>query len=94
MTYPLFLVIFLLAPILALGVWWRHDIRQRWWQHAVLAIIIATLLYTTPWDNYLVATRVWYYDTARVWNSVLGYVPLEEYLFSLMCRKSALGKIV
>lgn len=58
MTYPLFLVIFLLAPILALGVWWRHGIRHRWWQHAVLAIIIAALLYTTPWDNYLVATRV------------------------------------
>ena len=84
MTYPTFLVIFLLAPILVLGFRWRNDIRQGWWQRAAIGTIIAALMYTTPWDNYLVATRVWYYDTARVWNVVLGYVPLEEYLFFIL----------
>ncbi len=46
--------------------------------------ILVALAYTTPWDNYLVATGVWYYDPARVWNIVLGYVPLEEYLFFVL----------
>lgn len=81
MTYPIFLAIFLLLPIGILSVWWRNDVRQGWWLRAVAFTIIASFLYTTPWDNYLVATRVWYYDTTRVWNIVLGYVPLEEYLF-------------
>ena len=39
------------------------------------------LLYTTPWDNYLVATRVWWYDPDLVLGFTFGYVPLEEYLF-------------
>ena len=84
MTYPIFLVIFLLAPIAVLGVRWRRDIQQRWWQHTVIAMTITALIYTTPWDNFLVGTRVWYYDPARVWNVVLGYVPLEEYLFFIL----------
>lgn len=84
MTYPIFLLIFLLVPIVLLSVWWRNDVRQAWWLRAVIATIVAALIYTTPWDNYLVATRVWYYDTARVWNIVLGYVPLEEYLFFVL----------
>lgn len=41
------------------------------------------LAYTTPWDNYLVATRVWWYDPDLVTGIVLGYVPLEEYIFFL-----------
>ena len=84
MTYPIFLLVFLLAPVVVLSLRWRNDIRQGWWQRAVIATTIAALIYTTPWDNYLVATRVWYYDPARVWNVVLGYVPLEEYLFFIL----------
>jgi lycopene cyclase domain-containing protein len=44
--------------------------------HAVIA-----LLYTTIWDNYLVATRVWWYDPAKVTGITLGWVPIEEYTF-------------
>ena len=39
------------------------------------------VLYTAPWDNYLVATKVWWYDPALVSGMVLGYVPIEEYVF-------------
>jgi len=44
--------------------------------HVLLAVI-----YTTPWDNYLVATGVWYYNPDLVTGIVLGYVPIEEYTF-------------
>jgi len=49
---------------------------------AALAVhVAAALIYTTPWDNYLVATRVWYYNPALVAGVTLGWVPLEEYIF-------------
>jgi lycopene cyclase domain-containing protein len=39
------------------------------------------LIYTTPWDNYLVATGVWYYDPRLVTGIRIGWVPIEEYTF-------------
>jgi len=44
--------------------------------HVLLAVV-----YTTPWDNYLVATGVWYYNPDLVTGIVFGYVPIEEYTF-------------
>jgi lycopene cyclase domain-containing protein len=92
MSYPLFLFLFLVIPILVLGLWLREKIRARWWLAAVGFTILAALVYTTPWDNYLVATGVWYYDPTRVWGIVLGYVPLEEYLFFVL--QPILGALV
>ncbi len=43
--------------------------------------VVLALIYTTPWDNYLVAAKVWWYDPSLVVGITLGYVPLEEYLF-------------
>lgn len=84
MTYPLFLLLFLGLPILLLAFFLRREWRQAWWLRAALFTILVALVYTTPWDNYLVATKVWYYDPTRVWNIILGWVPLEEYLFFVL----------
>jgi lycopene cyclase domain-containing protein len=43
--------------------------------------ILLAVFYTTPWDNYLVATGVWYYNPELVSGIVIGYVPIEEYTF-------------
>lgn len=50
------------------------------WLAAVTLAVIA-VVYTTPWDNYLVANRVWWYDPSLVLGITLGWVPLEEYTF-------------
>lgn len=43
------------------------------------------LVYTTPWDNYLVAQEIWTYDEGRILEQFrIGYVPLEEYLFFVL----------
>jgi putative membrane protein len=47
--------------------------------HVALAVA-----YTTPWDNYLVATKVWWYDPKLVTGFLLGYVPIEEYTFFVL----------
>ena len=49
----------------------------------VLHIIIA-VVWTTPWDNYLVASKVWWYDETLVTGITIGYVPIEEYTFFVL----------
>jgi lycopene cyclase domain-containing protein len=93
MTYLNFLIIFLGGPLVVLaalhllarragprpGTW--HS-RAAW--VAVAGHMLVALLYTTPWDNYLVANGVWTYDPALVLGITFGWVPLEEYLFFLL----------
>ncbi|MCS7038633.1 MAG: lycopene cyclase domain-containing protein, partial [Caldilineales bacterium] len=86
-----FLLRFLVLPIvLLLLIAWVDGRRGRLlpaafrafpaWAAILLHVVIA-VVYTTPWDNYLVATRVWWYDPAKVTGIVLGWVPIEEYTF-------------
>jgi len=94
MTYFGFLALFVGIPIviLLLLTWWdkrrgitfpeRFRSFSPWW---VLFIhIIIAVVYTTPWDNYLVATRVWWYDVNLVTGYVIGWVPIEEYTFFIV----------
>lgn len=94
MTYFGFLAIFLGIPIAVLSVLTIVDYRRGRWQPMALAawrpwvvmfaLVVVALVYTTPWDNYLVATRVWWYDPSLVAGLVIGYVPIEEYTFFLV----------
>lgn len=94
MTYFGFLIRFLIIPILLFGIVTILDNRNRrtiptefsatpFWMAVGLHMFIA-LAYTTLWDNYLVATRVWWYDPALVTGITIGYVPIEEYTFFVL----------
>jgi putative membrane protein len=48
------------------------------------AHVLVALVYTTPWDNYLVAQGVWWCNPALVTGLTLGYVPVEEYTFFVL----------
>lgn len=78
MTYFNFLLIFIIPPAAALT-WIVRPTRREWL--VIGALLAITYLWTTPWDNYLVGSGVWYYDRALVSGVVFGWVPLEEYLF-------------
>lgn len=94
MTYFGFLLRFLVVPILFFLViaWWDNknnrptlgfkNGRAVW--VGILIHIILAVAYTTPWDNYLVATGVWYYNPDLVTGIVIGYVPIEEYTFFVL----------
>jgi lycopene cyclase domain-containing protein len=85
MTYLQFHYLFIFPPILALlalapGIRGRIGARGLL---PVLAVPLIAFVYTTPWDNYLVFREVWWYGPDRV-LAVIGYVPIEEYLFFLL----------
>jgi lycopene cyclase domain-containing protein len=91
MTYFNFLAIFIGVPI---GILWlvnNWDNRskrpitpslsalQGW--TVIRILIVVAVIYTTPWDNYLVATGVWWYNPELVTGFTIGWVPIEEYTF-------------
>jgi lycopene cyclase domain-containing protein len=94
MTYAGFLLIFLIVPIWPLTALVVYDRSKgmsrnlssgRWLLgYSFLLLVFIAVIYTTPWDNYLVATGVWWYDASKVWGITLGWVPLEEYLFFIL----------
>jgi lycopene beta-cyclase len=93
-TYLGFLIVFLVVPILLFSLFLLRE-RQvnrklppelRGGSPGIMLsiLIVIAVIYTTPWDNYLVATRVWWYDPARVIGFVIGWVPIEEYTFFIL----------
>lgn len=85
MTYLGFHLVFILPPLLLLLVAVRRapavlGPRARW---TIPAVALIALVWTTPWDNYLVWRGVWWYGTERVIGTI-GYVPVEEYMFFVL----------
>lgn len=82
MTYLSFLVYFLLFPISILSIWMFFSKYgpKRPFIGAITLLCGLAFFYTTPWDNYLVATEVWWYGSDRIIGTI-GYVPIEEYCF-------------
>lgn len=85
MSYLAFHLVFILPPILLLTLV-QQPLANIGGRRAGLALLLITLLalvYTTPWDNYLIWRGIWGYGTNRVVGTI-GYVPIEEYLFFLL----------
>ena len=95
LTYAQFHLIFILPVLLILFlVTWR-DVRQgkpfsgrvdassTYALGGIAALLAVALIYTTPWDNYLVFKEVWGYPPGRVLMTI-GYVPIEEYAFFIL----------
>jgi lycopene cyclase domain-containing protein len=86
MTYMMFHFVFTLPAIIGLALTLPRPLREigggraRW---AIPLLCVIAFSYTTPWDNYLVAKRVWWYGADRV-IATIGYVPVEEYMFFIL----------
>ena len=90
-TYIQVLLYFIFPPLIILTVLAAKDVfsnfsvdrrNVNWLPFvALLTHVLLAVVYTTPWDNYLVATNVWWYDQGLVNGWTIGYVPIEEYTF-------------
>jgi lycopene cyclase domain-containing protein len=85
MTYFGVLAVFLIPPLILVAVlaFLRGDLRRDE-VLAVFAHVLIAVIYTTPWDNYLVATGVWWYEPSLVSGLRIGWVPIEEYTFFIL----------
>lgn len=87
MSYLQFHAVFVIPPILALLLANRGFPAVPPGRRVALVglalMALVALLYTTPWDSYLIARGVWGYGEGRVVGT-LWRVPVEEYLFFVL----------
>ncbi|EIW70021.1 hypothetical protein TREMEDRAFT_61785 [Tremella mesenterica DSM 1558] len=69
---PIFFLFAILRPVLG-----RRDVIK-----IIFLTVIATV-YTTPWDNWLIAQSGWAYPEGSVLLTI-GYIPIEEHLFFIL----------
>jgi lycopene cyclase domain-containing protein len=82
-TYGGFLLVFLVVPIAILGLALRRRMVRRWgW--SVFGLTLVAVVYTGPWDHFIISQGVLGYPPGRVWGPTIGLVPLEEYGFFVL----------
>ncbi|HEX9950876.1 MAG TPA: lycopene cyclase domain-containing protein [Rubricoccaceae bacterium] len=83
MTYLQFHLVLTLPVLVALALAQRRPVAgvgARTSLGTLAAVVGLAVVYTTPWDNYLVYRGVWTYPPDAV-VATIGYVPVEEYAF-------------
>lgn len=85
MTYLQFLLIFIIPLVIFEAVLFRkiNDSDKSYVLRGICLLALLAVVYTTPWDNYLIMTHVWSYEEHRVIGKI-GYVPIEEYSFFVL----------
>ena len=86
LSYLGFHLLFVLPPLAVLGAVAIYR-RESWWGPRPLGglgiVLFLAFVYTTPWDNLLIAEGVWWYGegttVARLWHA-----PVGEYLFFML----------
>jgi lycopene cyclase domain-containing protein len=79
-TYGLFHVLFTLPLLVLLTFWaapWGWG-APKWL--ALSAVLAVVMVFTSVWDNYAVARRIWDFAPGRFWRRIL-WLPVEEYAF-------------
>ena len=84
MTYLEFLILFIGIPLFVISFWaFKKQCLDQKNIFGIGLLCLIALVYTTPWDNYLVMQNVWSYPPGVV-LATIGYVPVEEYGFMLI----------
>ena len=84
MNYLEFLIAFIGIPLFALSLWaYKMQCLGQKNIFGIGLMCVIALVYTTPWDNYLIMENIWSYPAGMV-IATIGYVPVEEYGFMVM----------
>lgn len=72
-------LLYTLPVVVALAlVTWPFASRQELFK--IVFVTVMALVYTTPWDNYIIYRGAWTYNPEKI-SVAIGYVPAEEYAF-------------
>lgn len=85
MTYLTFVLLFVLPPSLAVllfAIWKRHELPRGSFLSVGVLVFVA-LVYTIPWDRYLIVSGVWGYPSGRVLGTLFS-IPVEELSFIIL----------
>ncbi len=86
LTYLEFHAVFVLPPI-ALLTWLAIRREDAWFDRRSLSglaiLLVLAVIYTTPWDNLLIAEGVWWYGEGTTLVT-FWHAPLGEYLFFVL----------
>jgi len=82
MTFLRFLL-FLAVPILGL-LWIQRKTMKTNYLLTVLAVAFGSVIYTAPWDNWLIIHHVWWFDWNRCLGIAVGALPIEELCFYVL----------
>jgi lycopene cyclase domain-containing protein len=83
MTFGQFLLYCMLPPVLLLLWLQRHTLRPSYLL-INLGGGVGSIFYTFPWDRWLLAKRVWWFDASRSSGIAYAGFPLEEALFYVL----------
>lgn len=82
LTYMQIHLYFTLPPTIILYLLMRPLI-SRFDKLKLMTLCILAVFYTTPWDNYIIYHKAWWYRNDAIIGTI-GYVPIEEYLFFII----------
>lgn len=60
-----------------------YPILSKYEKNKIFILSLLAVVYTTPWDNYIVYRKAWWYRNDAV-IAVIGFIPFEEYLFFVL----------
>lgn len=85
LSYLQFHLVFVIPPLVALAALTRFPApdRRRAEPVGITLLVVVAVVYTTPWDNHLIASGVWAYAPGAV-RFRLWHAPIEEYAFFVL----------
>lgn len=83
MTYFRFHLVFTLPALVVLAVWPPQPFWEGANASAALWVLVAVMVFTTPWDNFAVARGIWGFPRGRYLFRV-HHLPIEEYGFFII----------
>lgn len=78
-AYPVWLVIFVIIPILLLWIWKFAFLRK--YKLVFLLAIIGSIIFSLPWDYIAITERIWYFEKPYILGIWFLGLPIEEWLF-------------
>lgn len=84
MSYGIFLLLFLLLPLVALVATLRRRLLNRRFLTLAGLLMLIAIVYMAPWDHTAATWGLWTWARGRTWEVRWWGVPPEEYLFCLL----------